>query len=374
MPGVFTTAVGYAGGITPNPTYREVCSGRTGHAEAVRVAFDPARVTYAELLRLFWEHHDPTQGMRQGNDVGTQYRSAIYVAEDAQRAAAEASRDAYQARLTAAGYGAITTEIVDAGPFYLAEVEHQQYLHKVPNGYCPDHGTGVACPLGLPTSSSGASPSAHRASVGQKIGWPVAAARCLRKYAHHKVDASDTTRLANQTHVPISIDRTYGDVVNQRIPSAEQATAADASAMAGKERPSPRSAYPHAHARTRTAPRAHEFADQPRIAERCHDDAEPAEVRGRSPEDATPAEEREGPSGVGPVGRRDAPGGGSRRSTCRGRRVRAPPERDRAYAAGSSRAGEPPPRATRPDPARQGRPIGLSPRPACAAKAGRSKG
>jgi peptide-methionine (S)-S-oxide reductase len=150
VPGVFTTAVGYAGGITPNPTYREVCSGRTGQAEAVRVAFDPARISYPELLRVFWEHHDPTQGMRQGNDVGTQYRSAIYVANDAQRAAAEASREAYQSRLTAAGYGMITTEIADAGPFYLAEDEHQQYLHKVPNGYCPDHGTGVACPVGLP--------------------------------------------------------------------------------------------------------------------------------------------------------------------------------------------------------------------------------
>jgi len=150
VPGVFTTAVGYAGGITPNPTYREVCGGRTGHAEVVRVAFDPVRVTYPELLKLFWEHHDPTQGMRQGNDVGTQYRSAIYVADDAQREAAETSRAAYQARLTAAGYGPITTEIADAGPFYMAEVEHQQYLHKNPNGYCPDHGTGVACPVGLP--------------------------------------------------------------------------------------------------------------------------------------------------------------------------------------------------------------------------------
>jgi peptide-methionine (S)-S-oxide reductase len=150
VPGVVTTAVGYAGGATPNPTYREVCSGRTGHAEAVRVAFDPARVSYDELLRVFWEHHDPSQGMRQGNDVGTQYRSAVYVADDAQRAAAEASRDAYQARLTAAGYGPITTEVADGGPFYFAEDEHQQYLDKNPNGYCPDHGTGVACPVGLP--------------------------------------------------------------------------------------------------------------------------------------------------------------------------------------------------------------------------------
>ena len=150
IPGVFTTAVGYAGGTTPNPTYGEVCSGRTGHAEVVRVAFDPARVTYEELLRAFWESHDPTQGMRQGNDVGTQYRSAIYVADESQRGAAEASRDAYQGRLTAAGYGRISTEIADAGPFYFAEDYHQQYLDKNPNGYCPDHGTGVACPIGLP--------------------------------------------------------------------------------------------------------------------------------------------------------------------------------------------------------------------------------
>lgn len=142
-PGVWITAVGYQGGMTPNPTYEEVCSGRTGHAEAVRVVFDPSVVPYEELLRLFWESHDPTQGMRQGNDMGTQYRSAILVHSEAQRQAAEASRDAYQASLTAAGYGPITTDILDAGPFYFAEGYHQQYLVKVPNGYCPIHATGV---------------------------------------------------------------------------------------------------------------------------------------------------------------------------------------------------------------------------------------
>jgi peptide-methionine (S)-S-oxide reductase len=148
-PGVISTAVGYAGGFTPNPTYGEVCSGRTGHAEVVRVVFDPAVISYPELLRLFWESHDPTQGMRQGNDHGTQYRSAIHVLGAEQRAAAEASRDAYQAVLTKAGFGMITTEIVDAPGFYYAEDYHQQYLDKNPNGYCPDHGTGVACPVGL---------------------------------------------------------------------------------------------------------------------------------------------------------------------------------------------------------------------------------
>jgi peptide-methionine (S)-S-oxide reductase len=148
-PGVISTAVGYAGGFTPNATYQEVCTGRTGHAEVVRVVFDPARTTYVELLRVFWEHHDPTQGMRQGNDQGTQYRSAIHVFDADQRAAAEASRDAYQAVLSKAGFGTITTEIVDAPPFYYAEDYHQQYLDKVPDGYCPDHGTGVACPVGL---------------------------------------------------------------------------------------------------------------------------------------------------------------------------------------------------------------------------------
>ena len=149
VPGVVSTAVGYAGGPTPNPTYREVCTGRTGHAEVVRVAYDPARVSYPDLLRVFFESHDPTQGMRQGNDVGTQYRSIILVADGAQRQAAEASRTAYEARLSAAGYGPITTEIADAGAFYYAEDYHQQYLDKNPDGYCPDHGTGVACPVGV---------------------------------------------------------------------------------------------------------------------------------------------------------------------------------------------------------------------------------
>jgi peptide-methionine (S)-S-oxide reductase len=151
-PGVYTTAVGYAGGFTPNPTYEEVCSGRTGHTEAVLVVFDPKQTSYAEILRLFWEGHDPTQGNRQGNDVGTQYRSAIYTFDDDQRAAAEASRDAYQQELARAGYGEIATEIADAGPFYYAEDYHQQYLHKVPNGYCGLGGTGVSCPVGLKTA------------------------------------------------------------------------------------------------------------------------------------------------------------------------------------------------------------------------------
>jgi peptide-methionine (S)-S-oxide reductase len=147
--GVSTTAAGYAGGFTPNPTYREVCSGRTGHTEAVLVVFDPAKVSYERLLRAFWEHHDPTQGMRQGNDVGTQYRSVIYTFSEAQQKQAEASRDAYQHELDAAGYGAITTEIREAPAFYYAEGYHQQYLHKHPFGYCPDHSTGVSCPVGL---------------------------------------------------------------------------------------------------------------------------------------------------------------------------------------------------------------------------------
>jgi peptide-methionine (S)-S-oxide reductase len=151
-PGVYTTAVGYAGGYTPNPTYEEVCSGRTGHTEAVLVAFELASVSYEDMLRLFWEGHDPTQGMRQGNDVGTQYRSAILWHGDDQRKAAEASRDAYQATLTQAGYGEITTEIAEAGPFYYAEDYHQQYLAKNPNGYCGLGGTGVTCPVGLSTS------------------------------------------------------------------------------------------------------------------------------------------------------------------------------------------------------------------------------
>ncbi|HEV2450327.1 MAG TPA: peptide-methionine (S)-S-oxide reductase MsrA [Streptosporangiaceae bacterium] len=151
MPGVVSTAVGYEGGFTPNPTYEEVCSGRTGHAETVRVVFDPAKVSYADLLKTFWESHDPTQEMRQGNDIGTQYRSAIFYRSAGQQAAAIQSRDAYQKRLTEAGYGKITTEIVPAGEFYFAEGYHQQYLSttKNPYGYCPDHGTGVACPVGM---------------------------------------------------------------------------------------------------------------------------------------------------------------------------------------------------------------------------------
>ncbi len=149
LPGVYTTAVGYAGGITPNPTYHEVCSGRTGHAEVVRVVFDPREIEYRAVLRAFWENHDPTQGMRQGNDVGTQYRSAIDTTTNAQAEIAEASRRAYQERLGAAGYGAITTEIAPAGPFYYAEEYHQQYLAKHPRGYCGLGGTGVTCPAGL---------------------------------------------------------------------------------------------------------------------------------------------------------------------------------------------------------------------------------
>ena len=148
-PGVYTTAVGYAGGITPNPTYEEVCSGRTGHNEVVLVVFDPAQVTYETLLRVFWESHNPTQGMRQGNDVGTQYRSGIYVFDDAQRGAAKRSLDLYQERLRAEGHGDITTEILDAPAFYYAEDYHQQYLAKNPMGYCGLGGTGVSCPIGL---------------------------------------------------------------------------------------------------------------------------------------------------------------------------------------------------------------------------------
>ena len=151
--GVYTTAVGYAGGHTPNPTYEEVCSGRTGHTEVVLVAFDPRRTTFEAMLRVFWEGHDPTQGMRQGNDVGTQYRSAIYPTSDAQRRLAETSRDAYARALAAAGHGTITTEIVTPAPaFFYAEDYHQQYLAKNPGGYCGHGGTGVVCPIGLPTA------------------------------------------------------------------------------------------------------------------------------------------------------------------------------------------------------------------------------
>ncbi len=147
--GVFSTSVGYAAGLTPNPTYQEVCTGGTGHNEVVRVVFDPAVVSYEELLRVFWESHDPTQGMRQGNDVGTQYRSGVYTHGDAQKSAAQASLAAYQKALSAAGHDAITTEVLDAPPFYYAEAYHQQYLAKNPDGYCGIGGTGVACPIGL---------------------------------------------------------------------------------------------------------------------------------------------------------------------------------------------------------------------------------
>ncbi|MEZ5216290.1 MAG: peptide-methionine (S)-S-oxide reductase MsrA [Ilumatobacteraceae bacterium] len=152
-PGVFTTAVGYAGGYTPNPSYEEVCSARTGHTEVVLVAFDRASVSYDTLLRVFWESHDPTQGMRQGNDIGTQYRSAIYTTSDAQRAEAEASRQRFQAELSAAGYGEITTELAPLREFYYAEPYHQQYLDKNPNGYCGLGGTGVSCPVGVARTS-----------------------------------------------------------------------------------------------------------------------------------------------------------------------------------------------------------------------------
>jgi peptide-methionine (S)-S-oxide reductase len=152
LDGVYTTAVGYMNGTTPNPTYEEVCGGKTGHAEAVLVAFDPKKVAYADLLKVFFEEHDPTQGMRQGNDVGTQYRSGIYFANDAQKATAEMARDAYDESLRAAGRESITTEIEPAGPFYYAEDYHQQYLHKVPNGYCGLKGTGVSCRI--PTAAA----------------------------------------------------------------------------------------------------------------------------------------------------------------------------------------------------------------------------
>jgi peptide-methionine (S)-S-oxide reductase len=149
IPGVWVTAAGYAAGITPNPTYEEVCSGGTGQTEVVLVVYDPRAVTYGDLLKTFWENHDPTQGMRQGNDIGTQYRSGIYPTNDAQAAEAERSREAYQEALSAKGYGRITTEIEPAGPFYFAEAYHQQYLAKNPNGYCGIGGTGVSCPIGL---------------------------------------------------------------------------------------------------------------------------------------------------------------------------------------------------------------------------------
>jgi len=152
-PGVHTTAVGYAGGFTPNPTYEEVCSGSTGHTEVVLAVFDPAATSFEEMLRLFWENHDPTQGMRQGNDVGTQYRSAIFTHDAAQQAAAQRTRDAYQPLLAAGGLGAITTGIAAAGPFYYAEEYHQQYLVKNPGGYCGLGGTGVSCPIGVVSAS-----------------------------------------------------------------------------------------------------------------------------------------------------------------------------------------------------------------------------
>jgi peptide-methionine (S)-S-oxide reductase len=169
-PGVYTTAVGYAGGITPNPTYEEVCSARTGHAEVVLVVFDPSKTSYEEILRLFWENHDPTQGMRQGNDVGTQYRSAIYYTTDEQRQTAEATRDAFAGQLRQAGYGDITTEIAEAGPFYYAEEYHQQYLEKNPWGYCGLGGTGVSCPVGIganahATASAGSASAPATASA-----------------------------------------------------------------------------------------------------------------------------------------------------------------------------------------------------------------
>ncbi|HKF69493.1 MAG TPA: peptide-methionine (S)-S-oxide reductase MsrA [Vicinamibacterales bacterium] len=154
QPGVYATAVGYAGGHTKNPTYREVCTGATNHAEVVLVVFDPKKIRYEELLKIFWENHDPTQGMRQGNDVGTQYRSGIYYANDEQHRVAEASRDAYQKQLSAAGYQKITTEIIPAPEFYYAEDYHQQYLAKNPDGYCGLGGTGVSCPVGVGAAAS----------------------------------------------------------------------------------------------------------------------------------------------------------------------------------------------------------------------------
>jgi peptide-methionine (S)-S-oxide reductase len=169
IPGVYTTAVGYAGGFTPNPTYDEVCSGRTGHAEAVLVAFDPIKVSFESLLKTFFEEHDPTQGMRQGNDVGTQYRSAIYFTNDGQKRVAEAARDAYNRAVQAAGFAAVTTEVEPAGPFYYAEDYHQQYLHKVPNGYCGLQGTGVECSL----ASQAAADEGLRPLAGSDDEWRV---------------------------------------------------------------------------------------------------------------------------------------------------------------------------------------------------------
>jgi peptide-methionine (S)-S-oxide reductase len=153
VPGVYSTAVGYAGGLTPNPTYEEVCSGMTGHNEVVRVVYDPSKVSYAQLLKVFWENHDPTQGMRQGNDAGTQYRSGIYYANDAQKRAAEETRQSYQGALNAKGLGDITTELLPAPDFYYAEDYHQQYLQKNPGGYCGVGGTGVSCPIGVGVSA-----------------------------------------------------------------------------------------------------------------------------------------------------------------------------------------------------------------------------
>ncbi|MHB8399676.1 MAG: peptide-methionine (S)-S-oxide reductase MsrA, partial [Candidatus Limnocylindrales bacterium] len=168
-PGVVSTAVGYAGGYTENATYREVCSGDTGHAEVVLVVYDPAKVSYEQLLKVFWEAHDPTQVMRQGNDVGTQYRSLIVVGSGAEQAFAEASQAAYQERLTAAGYGAISTEIVSTAPFYYAEDYHQQYLEKNPQGYCPDHSTGVSCPVGLAVGAADESETPIKFVTSQRI-------------------------------------------------------------------------------------------------------------------------------------------------------------------------------------------------------------
>ncbi|MQA31373.1 MAG: peptide-methionine (S)-S-oxide reductase MsrA [Luteitalea sp.] len=159
LPGVYSTSVGYAAGHTPNATYREVCTGRTGHNEVVRVVFDPTVISYEELLKAFWENHDPTQGMRQGNDIGTQYRSGIYYYDELQRQAAEASRDAFQRELQRARFGPITTEILPAPEFYYAEDYHQQYLAKNPGGYCGHGGTGVSCPVGVATATSAAAPS-----------------------------------------------------------------------------------------------------------------------------------------------------------------------------------------------------------------------